>query len=114
MSDIEVVQNPFDTAPAASRSVAEGTGARAAQARQSAEVMALAMMAHRFPRNVIQACDWQGRKGRPGGPAAAGPLRAGALSDAARLPVTPLRWAPDTPLVGHLADKAGGITMARL
>jgi site-specific recombinase XerD len=31
-----------------------------------------------------------------------------------RLPVTPARWAPDTPLVGRLADEAGGITTARL
>jgi integrase len=30
------------------------------------------------------------------------------------LPVTPARWAPDTPLVGRLADEAGGITTARL
>ena len=30
------------------------------------------------------------------------------------LPVTPTRWAPDTPLVGNLADEAGGITTARL
>lgn len=57
MSDIEVVQNPFDTAPGASRGGTEGAGARAMQARESAEVMALAMMAKRFPRNVIQACD---------------------------------------------------------
>jgi site-specific recombinase XerD len=30
------------------------------------------------------------------------------------LPVTPARWAPDTLLVGRLADEAGGITTARL
>jgi site-specific recombinase XerD len=30
------------------------------------------------------------------------------------LSVTPARWAPDTPLVGRLADEAGGITTARL
>jgi site-specific recombinase XerD len=30
------------------------------------------------------------------------------------LPVTPARWAPDTPLVGRLADEGGGITTARL
>ena len=30
------------------------------------------------------------------------------------LPVTPTRWTPDTPLVGRLADEAGGITTARL
>ncbi|WP_157270612.1 hypothetical protein [Azohydromonas aeria] len=57
MSDVEVIQNPFDAMPGASRSVAESAGARAVQARESAEVMALAMMAKRFPRNVIQACD---------------------------------------------------------
>ncbi|WP_066335779.1 hypothetical protein [Azohydromonas lata] len=57
MSDVEVVQNPFDAVPGASRGVAESAGARAVQARESAEVMALAMMAKRFPRNVIQACD---------------------------------------------------------
>lgn len=57
MSEIEVVQNPFDTAPGAARGGADGAGARAMQARESAEVMALAMMANRFPRNVIQACD---------------------------------------------------------
>ncbi|WP_298233907.1 hypothetical protein [uncultured Azohydromonas sp.] len=57
MSEIEVIQNPFDAAPGASRSVAEGAGARAVQARESAEVMALAMMAKRFPRDVIRATD---------------------------------------------------------
>ncbi|MDZ5454956.1 site-specific integrase [Azohydromonas lata] len=31
-----------------------------------------------------------------------------------RLPVTPTRWAPETPLVGNLADEANGITTARL
>jgi site-specific recombinase XerD len=30
------------------------------------------------------------------------------------LPATSMRWAPDTPLVGRLADEAGGITTARL
>ena len=30
------------------------------------------------------------------------------------LSVTPARWAPDTPLVGRLADEAGGITTTRL
>jgi hypothetical protein len=57
MSEIEVVQNPFDTAPGAARGGADGAGARAMQARESAEVMALAMMAKRFPRDVINACD---------------------------------------------------------
>ncbi|WP_051242432.1 hypothetical protein [Azohydromonas australica] len=57
MSEIEVVQNPFDTAPAATRGGADGAGARAVQARESAEVMALAMMAKRFPRDVIRATD---------------------------------------------------------
>ncbi len=57
MSEIEVVQNPFDTAPVAARAGTDGAGARAMQARESAEVMALAMMANRFPRNVIQATD---------------------------------------------------------
>ncbi len=57
MSKIEVVQNPFDTAPGAARGGADGAGARAVQARESAEVMALAMMAKRFPRDVINACD---------------------------------------------------------
>jgi hypothetical protein len=57
MSKIEVVQNPFDPAPGAARGGADGAGARAVQARESAEVMALAMMAKRFPRDVINACD---------------------------------------------------------
>lgn len=57
MSDIEVVQNPFDTAPGASRGGTEGAGARAMQARESAEVMTQAMVARRFPRDVINACD---------------------------------------------------------
>ncbi|NML16976.1 hypothetical protein [Azohydromonas caseinilytica] len=57
MSDIEVVQNPFDTAPAGARAVADGAGARAVQTRESAEVMALAMMAKRFPRDVLRATD---------------------------------------------------------
>ncbi|WP_157272096.1 hypothetical protein [Azohydromonas aeria] len=57
MSDIEVVQNPFDTAPGTSRGAAEGAGARAMQARESAEVMTQAMVARRFPRDVINACD---------------------------------------------------------
>ncbi|WP_157269694.1 site-specific integrase [Azohydromonas aeria] len=30
------------------------------------------------------------------------------------LPLTPTRWSPETPLVGRLADEAGGITTARL
>ncbi|WP_298236525.1 hypothetical protein [uncultured Azohydromonas sp.] len=57
MSEIEVVQNPFDTAPGNARSGTDGAGARAMQARESAEVMALAMMAKRFPRDVIRATD---------------------------------------------------------
>jgi hypothetical protein len=57
MSDIEVVQNPFDTLQGGARSGGDTAGARALQARENTEVLALAMMAKRFPRDVIKACD---------------------------------------------------------
>jgi hypothetical protein len=46
-----LVENPFGTA------VAESAGSRQLQARENAEVMALAMMAKRFPRDTIKAAD---------------------------------------------------------
>lgn len=48
----ELVENPF-----AGNSQKAHAGALAVQSRENAEVMALAMMAKRFPRNPIEACD---------------------------------------------------------
>jgi hypothetical protein len=50
----EIVESPF-----ASRAgqVAEGAGSRQLQARENTEVMAMAMMAKRFPRDQVAACD---------------------------------------------------------
>lgn len=51
----ETVENPFSVA---TRGAApESAGGRALQARENTEVMALAMMAKRFPRDVIVVCD---------------------------------------------------------
>lgn len=47
----EVVDSPF------SDRVAESTGSRQLQARENTEVMAMAMMAKRFPRDQVGACD---------------------------------------------------------
>lgn len=51
----EVVENPF--AVAHRGAAPESAGGRALQARENTEVMALAMMSKRFPRDVIVACD---------------------------------------------------------
>lgn len=49
----QVVENPF----AGGGALANSAGVGAVQARENAEVMALAMMAKRFPRDPIVACD---------------------------------------------------------
>jgi hypothetical protein len=54
---VEQVANPFAVSTPAGGHVAEGAGGRAMQARENTEVMAMVMMAKRFPRNVIQAAD---------------------------------------------------------
>jgi hypothetical protein len=51
----ETVENPF--AVATRGAAPESAGGRALQARENTEVMALAMMAKRFPRDVIVVCD---------------------------------------------------------
>lgn len=51
----ETVENPF--AVAIRGAAPESAGGRALQARENTEVMALAMMAKRFPRDVILSCD---------------------------------------------------------
>ncbi len=51
----EVVESPFG--PRGSNVVAEGAGSRALQTRENTEVTALVMMAKRFPRDQIAACD---------------------------------------------------------
>lgn len=50
----EMVDSPF---AARSGAVAESSGSRQLQARENTEVMAMAMMAKRFPRDQIVACD---------------------------------------------------------
>jgi hypothetical protein len=52
----EIVENPFAVGRPAG-AVAESVGSRTMQARENTEVMALAMMAKRFPRDVIAAVD---------------------------------------------------------
>lgn len=50
----EIVESPF---AARGTAVAESSGSRQLQARENTEVMAMAMMAKRFPRDQIVACD---------------------------------------------------------
>ncbi len=50
----EVVDSPFAGRTAVAT---EGAGSRQLQARENSEVMAMAMMAKRFPRDQIAACD---------------------------------------------------------
>jgi len=55
----DTVENPFAIAAVAGAVAAQQqqAGGRAMQARENTEVMAMAMMAKRFPRDVIVACD---------------------------------------------------------